>query len=73
MGKGVVLKSPLSSVVERVTSTSRDSGRPSGHDEVGCSIQPVGTLLFSFSPRSSYDIIMQIRGQILHMVPLSPR
>ena len=62
MGKGVVLKSPLSSVVERVTSTSRDSGRPSGHDEVGCSIQPVGTLFLPIriSARAMIHIVIMV-------------
>ena len=40
-----ILSCPLSSVVERVTSTSCETQTPFGHDEVGCSIQPVGMIL----------------------------
>ena len=62
MSKGVVLESPLSSVVERVTSTSRDSGRPPGHDEVGCSIQPVGTLFLPMriSVRAVFHLVIMV-------------
>ena len=50
-----ILSCPLSSVVERVTSTSRECGRPLANDEVGCSIQPAGTLFFF-----SYYILLSI-------------
>ena len=49
--------SPLSSVVERVTSTSRESWLTVGHDEVGCSIQPVG-ILFCVIVLNSYSSYM---------------